>query len=433
MGDPRIVAASELIWGAIGGPETEETFKRWAQGLAFSASEPTALAQIKGGPCGVLAPLQGFILRSLIFDTPECHSWREPGEGLTDAILVKACAHVLFLAASSPLPPTVAVGDVPEKRCVVIAMHPNSLDEACPVTYEAFLEGIELCEVGSESEEECEAIFASILPHYRSAFGVLLLLYSAVLSRGVINVREDMAPDGDVLITSPFGHASQGLLNLMLTGSATQNVWDGDQDAGGLMLRGVCVRGEIGYLTVVEALHYLKVGSFLKDPRYPIWVLGSESHFTVLFSHDMRLVERKESPLKLSLQAFDAKDESGGGFVPIAALYDILTVLKMDTNEENVSRLSEKLDPDRLGVILRGTFAEVLHPGAVEEEQAPETFTVYHYNGIARPGGQVQYVRGEAKASSPQDFGSSEIMRCLRTKWKKLVVAWAGGTDPSII
>jgi len=31
------------------------------------------------------------------------------------------------------------------------------------------------------------------------------------------------------------------------------------------------------------------VGSFLKNPRFPLWIVCSESHFSLLFSADMGL------------------------------------------------------------------------------------------------------------------------------------------------
>jgi hypothetical protein len=38
----------------------------------------------------------------------------------------------------------------------------------------------------------------------------------------------------DPLIHSIFGYGSQSLINLMLSGRAVSNVWDHDQDVGGL-------------------------------------------------------------------------------------------------------------------------------------------------------------------------------------------------------
>lgn len=42
----------------------------------------------------------------------------------------------------------------------------------------------------------------------------------------------------------------------------------------------------------------LQVGSYLKDPRFPIWVVCSESHFSVLFSEceDVLTAGRRSAP-----------------------------------------------------------------------------------------------------------------------------------------
>lgn len=34
---------------------------------------------------------------------------------------------------------------------------------------------------------------------------------------------------------------------------------------------------QVGFLTLLEALHYCQVGEHLKRPTWPIWVVGSES------------------------------------------------------------------------------------------------------------------------------------------------------------
>jgi hypothetical protein len=43
---------------------------------------------------------------------------------------------------------------------------------------------------------------------------------------------------------------------------------------------------EAGFLTLMEAFEYLQVGSHLKHPSRPVWVVCSESHYSVLFSAD---------------------------------------------------------------------------------------------------------------------------------------------------
>ena len=78
-----------------------------------------------------------------------------------------------------------------------------------------------------------------------------------------------------------------------------------------LELRGIPQQSSVGFLTILEALRYcevtpiiimliililiimlittfydliIKVGSFLKNPLHPVWLIGSETHLTVLFS-----------------------------------------------------------------------------------------------------------------------------------------------------
>lgn len=38
-------------------------------GFTFSEAEPSALVQLQGGPCGVIAPVQAFLLKFLLAET----------------------------------------------------------------------------------------------------------------------------------------------------------------------------------------------------------------------------------------------------------------------------------------------------------------------------------------------------------------------------
>lgn len=102
------------------------------------------------------------------------------------------------------------------------------------------------------------------------------------------------------LIDETYGYGSQSLINLMITGKAVTYVWDYEQDVGGLSilpinfsltsvlqflfflteLKGLDKQSQIGFITSMEHLRYLTVGSFYKNPVHPIWVLGSETHLT---------------------------------------------------------------------------------------------------------------------------------------------------------
>ena len=66
--------------------------------------------------------------------------------------------------------------------------------------------------------------------------------------------------DADESLIDPIhGHGSQSLINLLLTGSATQNVFDGTKDLCGLQLQGIEKQASVGFLSYLECLRYLEV------------------------------------------------------------------------------------------------------------------------------------------------------------------------------
>lgn len=74
----------QLLWGTS---VRQEVFRRWSQGFEFSAGEPAALVQRDGGPCCVIAPVQAYLLKILLMETPG-HSFSDVsgvdvGTGLT--------------------------------------------------------------------------------------------------------------------------------------------------------------------------------------------------------------------------------------------------------------------------------------------------------------------------------------------------------------
>jgi hypothetical protein len=114
--------------------------------------------------------------------------------------------------------------------------------------------------------------------------GVILLVYSVILTRSVEKIQSDMDLEGSTLLNQ-HGYASQEIINLMLTGMARSNVHDGERDLGdGFVLKGVEKKSDVGFLTFFEYFGYFQVGENLKTPRVPIWIVCSESHYSVIFS-----------------------------------------------------------------------------------------------------------------------------------------------------
>lgn len=86
-------------------------------------------------------------------------------------------------------------------------------------------------------------------------------------------------------LLNEHGYASQEIINLMTTGQARSNVHDGERDLGdNFILKGIESQADVGFLTLFEHYGYFEVGSYLKKPRLPIWIICSESHYSILFS-----------------------------------------------------------------------------------------------------------------------------------------------------
>ena len=78
----------------------------------------------------------------------------------------------------------------------------------------------------------------------------------------------------------------------------------------------------------MEHLRYCTVGSYFKNPVYPIWVLGSETHLTVLFSYDKRLVS-PETDAEKAYRLFKNYDPDGNNFIKSENLQELLEQLEL--------------------------------------------------------------------------------------------------------
>lgn len=141
--------------------------------------------------------------------------------------------------------------------------------------------------------------------------GLSLILYSAVLTRGILNMLQDMVTSnggtvyGTTSLVGSYGYASQELVNLLLTGRATSYTFNGKQimdsttndssslstspsssssSSSSLTLTGIEQRSMVGFLSVLHAVGYMEVGTYLREPYTPVWVVFGESHYSVLFA-----------------------------------------------------------------------------------------------------------------------------------------------------
>lgn len=276
----------------------------------------------------------------------------------------------------------------------------------------------------------------------------------------------------------------QEIVNLLLSGEAVANVFDGKMDlGGGMFVNGISTSVEVGFLTLLESLNFCKVGQHLKCPKWPIWVVGSESHYTVLFALDMKVQEENEFEGRETQirRAFDAQDQSGGGgFISVEGFHQVL-------RETNINLPTEKLDHlCGAGFIVWSDFWQVLldldkNFGGLKDStglMGKKVFDLYHFNGIAKsvPNGSQVLSGGETPIQrprltrlrvavpprwTPEEFMANvslpsastgtdsnkdavvevpkpeptqhaPLVDCIRTRWPRAVCNWEGD-PPSIV
>jgi ubiquitin carboxyl-terminal hydrolase MINDY-3/4 len=183
---------------------------------------------------------------------------------------------------------------------------------------------------------------------FRRQGGVLLMVMSLTATRPFLQQEFD-DPVGSRLVAQ-FGHTGQELINLLLTGQAVSNVFDNTlSPSGDMVCRGIQSRPVIGYLSQLEAMRYLEVGGYYKSPLCPIWVVGSTSHFTVLFGDQAALKESKSDLLldecRRAFKAVEGGEENG--FIKTEQLGMVLKSLNIRLGD-NEPALSSTDDADEL-------------------------------------------------------------------------------------
>jgi hypothetical protein len=247
----RMFDRSRDLWDLFFGPNPDsEDVVRWTSQKFDSIQNGFIMRQTEGGPCGVLAPVQAFLIHKLVFQ-----------DGLGNIDELKNVSLERFQSTLLCVLETVLKRALPSPEFPVVWL-----------------------QFSSQQNQFFSVDFVNM-----NEFTALDFLASVAASRTIDMVWSDMDDPSNTLIER-FGHCSQETLNLMLFGRATSNAFDRDQPMGdtGLVLRGVPEEADIqiGLLSELESLRYVTIGLKLKNPSFPIWIIGSQSHYTVLFSFD---------------------------------------------------------------------------------------------------------------------------------------------------
>ncbi|XP_074607828.1 putative ubiquitin carboxyl-terminal hydrolase MINDY-4 isoform X1 [Acropora palmata] len=257
------------------------------------------IVQLKGGPCGVLASVQGFVLKHLLFGVNKGDVKKKLHPSLRERTkaLASAISEILWRAGDNKRA-TVALATGGSNVFGAGRYKPDQLTETL-VLY-AFKTSESLQNFISQNITQFESDTSS---------GCILLLYSVILSRTIERVRSDMdEPNGTLM--GAHGYCTQEMVNLFLTGKAVSNTFDNvmEIDTGGAeknIFKGLEKQSEIGLLSLFEHYKSCEVGMNFKNPKFPVWVICSESHFSILFSAERNLLDDLGSVKKFDLYYYD--------------------------------------------------------------------------------------------------------------------------------
>lgn len=306
IGVDQSKALDTLVFGGRGLFQEE-----WHQGFFFSDQPELryGLVQLHGGPCGVIAVVQAFVIKELVFSPIFVKSGFNPSNHVRTTALVNALCEILWQAGGSKiakvvLPPTLSQKFKAYKLADFIVHSFHNFD-----SLKQFI-------------IQNQAIFVE-----REGPGVIAFVYSAILTRGVMQVHTDMDAPTNTLL-GPHKYCSQELVNLLLVGTASSNVFDDTMDVGGTLLKGIFTRSTIGYLTLMEKMGYCQVGNNLKNAVFPIWIIYSESHYSVLFA----------TSKTLSKEIFDLYyyDELGNQNEQYRISVDVTSQVATEFNEDDL-------------------------------------------------------------------------------------------------
>ncbi|GFE53495.1 FAM188A, putative [Babesia ovis] len=395
----------ELLFGS---QETRkvslENIRSWCrQGFSFQTDPHLfwGLKQNYMGPCGVLASVQAYMLQCILFHNYIYGSLAMLQSRESDQTVIMQLRevyinyirlqhpdfpedqlHVVFLVDALC---AVLYNCTPKSSYNLILFEPlrnqNMANPIHSITYESNYEYAEF-----ETISQVATHMLKNINLLMGEMGVISFMLSVLATRGIDSIHGDM-DDPSMPLIGLYGHCSQELVNLILQGKAVSNIFDGEKSLPGgdehssYKLRGITAQGTVGFLTEREASRHCQVGSYYKHPKFPVWVSGSFSHYTVIFGVNKSCCIRTENEVRTeaALNIWSCLDTDDNKFIPIDALPRLLEMLGMS---EYYNEAKMNLQTDTHLILQSGFMQWYLGLTVGRGDTATmRDVTLFHYNG----------------------------------------------------
>ncbi|KFO32797.1 Protein FAM188B2 [Fukomys damarensis] len=242
------------------------------------------LAVEKGGSRSVQMAVQGFVIKYLLFTrkSKDCNfqSLCELSKSEQERALALALAGILWTAGAA------------QKATI------------CLVTEDTYV-----ASTSDYSRDDFTEQFKGEGSH-----GVILFLYSLIFSRTFERLQKDLDVTTTHLLQTHAGGflCKQAVLNMILTGRASPNVFNGYEKGKSLeRLHGILTRSDVGYLQWgqdnSEDDRLSQVGSMLKTPKFPIWLCNINGNYSILFCTNRQLLSDWKMERRFDLYFFSGQ------------------------------------------------------------------------------------------------------------------------------
>ncbi|XP_012345810.1 inactive ubiquitin carboxyl-terminal hydrolase MINDY-4B isoform X2 [Apis florea] len=316
------MALRTLVFGSCATPPRPEwartgfTLRPYGQSLAFGLRAPRNTTR------ALVTAVQAVMLKHFLFKSkrrdshPESllkPSYDRQIDALTSTIaeIVWRCAGG-FAVQNVGCSPSQSVGGNENVSTAVVVLPQETPYVQHSVQYfqDGLTETLHLFEF--ESLDDLEIFIKRYLYLFQDegSPGAILLLYSAVLSRGLSKVKIDLENPRSSMLSGCPEEGSISVVIFSLTGRASPHLHNGvlhvgDENTYAIPQWGVLARSEIGFLVHEgDGQSSKQPGSRLKTPNLPIWVTLCHGHHGVLFNTNRELLRNYHAERRFEIQYF---------------------------------------------------------------------------------------------------------------------------------
>ncbi|KAL0111895.1 hypothetical protein PUN28_013242 [Cardiocondyla obscurior] len=312
------MALRTLVFGSCASPPKVEwartglTLRPYGQNLAFGLRTPRNTTR------GLVTAVQAVMLKHFLFkcDKQDLHvnpeTLLKPSYDRQIQVLTSAISEIIWRSAggfSVSTCPNV-VSNIMPKAIVVLPQDIPYFQHSVQYFQDGLTETLHLFEFSSLEDLEIFIKRYLYLFHDEGGPGAKLLLYSAVLSRGLSKVRNDLEDPKVSILSGCPEEGPMSIVIFVLTGRVSPHLHNGvlhvgDENTYAIPQWGVLMRSEVGFL-VHEGDSNVgrQPGSRLKTPSLPIWVTHCLGHYGVLFNTNRELLRNYHAERRFEIQYF---------------------------------------------------------------------------------------------------------------------------------